>query len=406
VTDTLVPGAAVRAVDGGTPLVPDGATFPALYDRDALADDIAGIVRAGATFAWYGGPRQQAFERAFAGLVDAPHAVMCSSGTMALAILLQAFGAGPGRTVAIPSFTYHSVLSAVLHARAEPFLCATDPDTLLIDVDRAVAEIPAGAVLVAVHAGGRPLDVPELRRRRPDLLVIEDAAEAQGTLLRGRQVGNDGVAAMWSFTTSHNDVHTAAVGGMVTTADPQLAVRVRQLAHYGKPHRSTAAGTPMNPYPAEPGHNGMTSELEAAYGLATAAVAREAWARRRSTGAALRDAIADAGFRTPRTPAGGEENFYDVFFHAGVPAGRTRDWVVDALIAERLPAWSYSSLYALPWLERELRARGAWTARDAELAPVERVRCDTFAIRPSLHADSIPLAALAVRRVFAPTEEV
>ncbi|GGV02278.1 hypothetical protein GCM10010260_43820 [Streptomyces filipinensis] len=370
------------AVNGG-PRAVTATPAPPLVDRAALADDIGRIMREDRAFVWYGGPRQKAFEGAFAELVGARHGVMCSSGTAALQLLLHAAGVRRGSVVAVPDFTFHSVLSCVLSMGAVPFLMAVDAQTLMTDVDRAVAEVPRGAVLVAVHATGRALDVPRLLAERPDLTVVEDTADAQATLLRGRQVGTDGLGACWSFTTSHNEVHTAGVAGMVTTDDRQLADRLRRLAHYGKEHRSVHPGTPLNPMPAEPGYNFMTTEVEAAAGLAAARVAPQAWERRRTAGRDLAGHLAALDLSPVPEPADSTQNFYDVLFRPGPQWTAHEERLLDALVAEGCPAWSYHTLSQFPWVAAELGALGVWGERERRIAEDADALGPVLGIRPA-----------------------
>lgn len=371
------------AVNGGSRAVEGLAPAAPLLDRTELADDVRQIMLEDRAFVWYGGERQRAFEARFADLVGARHAVMCSSGTAALQLLLHAAGARPGSTVAVPDFTFHSVLTAVLGMGAVPFLTAVDPDTLMTDVDRAVAEVPHGAVLIAVHATGRALDVARIRAERPDLTVVEDTADAQATLFRNRQVGTEGAGACWSFTTSHNEVHTAGVAGMVTTDDPALADRLRCLAHYGKEHRSVRPGTPLNPLPVELGFNFMTTEVEAAAGLAAARVAPQAWERRRTAGRELAARLAALGLNPVPEPEGSTQNYYDVLFRPGPRWADDEDWALDALVAEGCPAWSYHTLSQFPWVRAALAELGVWGEREHRIAEAAGARGPVFGIRPA-----------------------
>jgi dTDP-4-amino-4,6-dideoxygalactose transaminase len=390
------------AINGGTALFDGPMTLPSLIDLEWVAAGMDELVRSGQTFVWYGGAQQQRFESTFSTLVGAKCGVMCNSGTSALQLLLRAAGAGPGVVVALPTFTFHAVLSAVLASGATPFLHALDPDTLVLDVDLAIAETPPGAIVVVVHTAGRAVDVRRLIAARPDLLIIEDSADAQATTFEGRQVGGDGIGAAWSFTTSHNEVHTAGVAGMVTTNDESLVARIRQLAHYGKPDQSWHPGTPLNPEPSEPGFNCMTTEIEALYGNATANIAEEAWKRRRQVGTKLAAALAATPVRIPPDPAGGEQNFYDVLFGVERSWSAHRDWALDALIAEGCSAWTYHSLLALDWLPERLRAIGAWTSREDELRAVDPGQREAwFGIRPNLTDVGIERATRSVNKVFA-----
>lgn len=341
-------------------------------DHVHLASQVGQLVLDDAAFAWYGGAYQRAAEARFTELTGAAHGVLCQSGTAALHLLMHAAGLDRDAVVAMPSFCFYSVINVVLMAGALPFLLAVNPETLVVDLDRAVDESPRGALFVAVHAAGAAVDVAELRRRRPDLVVIEDAADAQGTRLRRRQVGHLGVGAAWSFTTSHNEVHGAAVAGAVTTDSAELAGRIRRLCHYGKDHRSITPGIPLNPVPSEPGFNYMSSEIEAAALLASIAGAPRSWEERRRTGAAMEEVLRAAGVRTALSPDGCERNYYDVLFWLPASLAGRREEMLAVLVQDGCPAWTYHSLFELPWLETALSRRNGWGKRERSLAVSEQ----------------------------------
>ncbi|WP_405657889.1 DegT/DnrJ/EryC1/StrS family aminotransferase [Streptomyces sp. NBC_00079] len=387
------------SVNGGRPAIPRPDQPP--ETDEALAEECAKLVRDGHAFQWYGGERQRAFEDAFAQLVGARHAVHSASGTAALHLALHACGVRPGSVVAVPTLGFYSVLNAVLAMGAVPFLVPVRPVDLVLDVDRACEEIPCGATLVAVHHLGRAVDVAEIRARRPDLVVIEDAADAQATRVHGKPVGREGLAACWSFTTTHNVVNTIVPSGMVTTDSEETAVRIRRLMHYGKDFRRYTPGTPLNPLPTELGFNYMSHELAAAIGLHSVRTAAECWETRRANGAALEEGLADLGLRTFPTAPDVEQNYYDVVFAPDDSWGANTGWVLDALVAEGCPAWSYHSLFALAWVRQELERRGAWTSRENELARTEDPTLGhLLGIRPPTLAAQVPHHVAAVRKVF------
>ncbi|GAA2405414.1 hypothetical protein GCM10010420_36450 [Streptomyces glaucosporus] len=387
------------SVNGGQPAIPRPDQPP--ETDEALAEECAKLIRDGHALQWYGGERQRAFEDAFARLVSARHAVHCASGTAALHLALHACGVRPGSVVAVPTLGFYSVLNAVLAMGALPFLVPVRPVDLVMDVDRACEEIPRGATLVAVHHVGRAVDVAEIRARRPDLVVVEDAADAQATRVHGRPVGREGLAACWSFTTTHNVVNTIVPSGMVTTDSEETAVRIRRLMHYGKDFRRYTSGTPLNPLPAEMGFNYMSHELAAAIGLHSVRNAAERWETRRRNGAALEEGLAGLGLRTFPVAPHVEQNYYDVVFAPDASWREDTGWALDALVAEGCPAWSYHSMFALPWVRAELVQRGAWTAREDGLA---RAKDPTLrhllGIRPPALAAQVPDYIAAVRKVF------
>ena len=103
---------------------------------------------------------------------------------------------------------------------------------LNIDVHDAARRItPRTRAIIAVHFGGYPADVLALRALCDEhgLVLIEDCAEAIGARLdqEGRQVGTVGELGAFSFFSKKQ--LCVGEGGMVCTADEELASRVRLL---------------------------------------------------------------------------------------------------------------------------------------------------------------------------------
>jgi dTDP-4-amino-4,6-dideoxygalactose transaminase len=183
------------------------------------------------------GPRTQAFEEALAAYTGSPHALAVSSGTAALHLACLTAGIGPGDEVIVPALTFVASAAAARYVGAEPVLCdirghdGTSYD-LNIDVQDAAKRItPRTRAIVAVHFGGYPADVIALRALCDEhgLVLIEDCAEAIGARLDpdGRQVGTVGELGAFSFFSKKQ--LCVGEGGMVCTANKDLAERVRLL---------------------------------------------------------------------------------------------------------------------------------------------------------------------------------
>ena len=81
------------------------------------------------------GPRTRDFEQRMAERHDAAHAVAMANGTVALAAMYLAAGIGPGDEVIVPSLTFISTATSVLHVGATPVFADVEEDTDLMDVD-------------------------------------------------------------------------------------------------------------------------------------------------------------------------------------------------------------------------------------------------------------------------------
>jgi dTDP-4-amino-4,6-dideoxygalactose transaminase len=181
------------------------------------------------------GPRTAELEDHFAAYTGARHAVAVANGTAALHLICVAAGLGPGDEVVLPSLTFVASANAVAYTGAtpvfadirsptEPWLSATECARALSDRTRAV---------LAVHYGGHAGELERLRELcvTNDLLLIEDAAHAAGSVLHGRHLGTFGIAGAFSLFSNKN--LAVGEGGVVVTDDDDVADRIRLLRSHG-----------------------------------------------------------------------------------------------------------------------------------------------------------------------------
>lgn len=169
----------------------------------------------------------QEFETQFAEYIQAPFAASVSNGTVALHLALVALGIGPGDEVIVPTLTYISSANAVVHAGATPVFCDCEPDNWQMSAQEVAAKItPRTRAILPVHLYGAACDMKALvlLAHEHGLFVIEDCAEAIGTLIERRHVGTFGDIATFSFF--GNKTITTGEGGMVVSATQTLHERV------------------------------------------------------------------------------------------------------------------------------------------------------------------------------------
>ncbi|HEY0774342.1 MAG TPA: DegT/DnrJ/EryC1/StrS family aminotransferase [Nocardioidaceae bacterium] len=184
------------------------------------------------------GPEVAAFEEEFSALVDGRHCVAVNSGTSALHLSLIALGIGPGDEVLVPSFSFAASANAVRLVGADPVFVDIEPDHFTMDPDAAAAAIgPKTAAIMPVHLYGHPADMTALQglADRHDIAVVEDAAQAHAATWQGTQVGAFGAVGCFSFYPTKN-MHSLE-GGMVSTADAQVARTLRLLRNQGMEQR-------------------------------------------------------------------------------------------------------------------------------------------------------------------------
>src|SRR5690348_10258972 len=227
--------------DTSTPVAPLRARIDAAIS--AVLDDERYIL----------GPNVAAFEQEFAAYLGAGHAIGVANGTDALTIALRAMGVGPGDEVVVPSFTFYASAEAIPPTGATPVFCDVDPDTFCVTPDTVKAALtPRTKAVIAVHLFGNVAPVREIEAL--GVPVLEDAAQAAGSLSDDGRPGALGTAATFSFFPSKN-LGCFGDGGAITTNDPEIADRCRMLRFHGSYDKTSFAHI---------GWNSRLDELQAA----------------------------------------------------------------------------------------------------------------------------------------------
>jgi len=255
------------AIDGGRPV----RATPLPYGRHAIEEeDVQAVVMALRSGWLTAGPQVPEFERAFARLAGARHAVAVSSGTAALHAAAFAAGVGPGDEVVVPALTFAASANAVLYLGGKPVFADVRADTLNVDPADVAAKLNARTrAVMAVDFAGQPSDLDELPAlaRSRSVTLIEDAAHALGAEHRGRRVGSIADLTTFSF---HPVKHvTTGEGGLVTTDSDEAARRLRRFRNHGLEtefRERDARGDVYSPM-VDLGYNYRITDLQCALGL-------------------------------------------------------------------------------------------------------------------------------------------
>lgn len=203
------------------------------------------------------GPEVKAFEAEFAAWCGSQHGIGVANGTDAIHLALRALNIGAGDEVITTAHTAVATVAAIEMAGATPVFADIDAERYGLDPESVARAIsPRTRAIVAVHLYGHPVDLGPLLdlATRHNLHLIEDCAQAHGALWNGHKVGSVGVVGCFSLYPTKN-LGGIGDGGIVITADPALADRLRQLRQYGW----------VRPQHAEmPGWNSRLDELQAA----------------------------------------------------------------------------------------------------------------------------------------------
>lgn len=201
----------------------------------------------------------QKFGEMIADFVGTKYATVVTSGTAALYLSLLSAGVGPGDKVLVPNYTMIATPNAVVWAGAEPVLVDVEPDTLCMDIDKAPVDAETKA-LMYVPINGRSGDMRKVVDfcSRNNLLLIEDACQALGSVYKEKYLGTFGDLGTYSFTP--HKIITTGQGGAIVTNDEKLYRKIKKLKDF---HR-TAPGTDQHD---GIGFNFKFTDLQAALGI-------------------------------------------------------------------------------------------------------------------------------------------
>ena len=288
------------------------------------------------------GPRVAAFEAAVAARCGVDHGVACSSGTAALHLALAALDLAPGSKVIVPGYTFPATINVVLLCGLTPVIADVDPETFNVSIasarralegDDGTDDPRPAAVLLAVHQFGLPAPLDALGGlcAARGTIVVEDAACALGASLEvgGVDTPAGGLGRMGCFSFHPRKIVTTGEGGLISTADPALAERLRRLRNHGM--QATPAGLAF----IEAGYNYRLTEMQGAIGVVqmTRLDALLADRARIATGYMERlSALERLGVQAPRVPPGATPTWQTV--QCRIPTGADLDAVIAAVRAE------------------------------------------------------------------------
>jgi len=259
------------------------------------------------------GPELEAFEAEFSQYCDVKHCIGVGNGLEALHLLLRAYGIGFGDEVIVPSNTFIATWLAVTQCGAIPVPVEPDPDTYNINPAQIVGAITNRTrAIIPVHLYGQPADMDPINEvaNKRGLVVIEDAAQAQGARYKGRRVGSLAHSAATSFYPGKN-LGALGDGGAVLTNDDAIAGKVKQLRNYGSKvkYQHDIAG-----------YNSRLDEMQAAFLRAKLNVLDEWNARRMEVARRYSALLANTDVYLPNVP-----DFADPVWHLYVIRSERRN---------------------------------------------------------------------------------
>jgi dTDP-4-amino-4,6-dideoxygalactose transaminase len=179
----------------------------------------------------------------------------------------------PGDEVIVPAFTWIATANIVEHLGAKVVFCDVDLETFNLDVAKLESLLtPKTKAVLPVHLFGMAADMQVINvfAKANKLWVVEDAACGFGSRYHGQHVGTLGDTGVFSF--HPRKAITTGEGGMVTTQDDELAVKLRRLRDHGAAMSDLQRHLGTRPYlladHPDAGYNQRMTDLQAALGSA------------------------------------------------------------------------------------------------------------------------------------------
>jgi pyridoxal phosphate-dependent aminotransferase EpsN len=327
------------------------------------------------------------FEADFSARVGGRPCVALASGTAAMHLALRLVGVGPGDEVICPSLTFIASVNPAVYLGATPVFVDSDRGSWNLDpemLDEVLREkarkgkLPRAVVAVHLYGQSADLDAIAAACARYDVALVEDAAEALGTLYKGKQVGQHSPVSAFSF--NGNKVITTSGGGMLVAQNPEWVAKARFW--------SQQAREPGIAYHhLEMGYNYRLSNVLAGVGRGQLAVLEDRVAARRAVFDRYAEAFADLEGLTPmpEAPFNRATRWLSVFLVDAKTLGCERDAVLAALAKEDIearPVWKPMHLQPLfasaerhgGTVAEDLFARGVCLPSSSSMTASEQAR--------------------------------
>lgn len=180
------------------------------------------------------------FEELFKKHLDVKYAMATSSCTGAMHMGLSALGISYNDEVILADINWIASAAPITYLGAKPVFVDILADTWCIDPSKIEAAItPKTKAIIAVHLYGNLCEMDEIMKiaKKHNLYVIEDAAEAIGSIYKGKRAGSIGDFGVFSF--HGTKTITTGEGGMFVTNNPELYEKVSILNSHGRNPKNT-----------------------------------------------------------------------------------------------------------------------------------------------------------------------
>lgn len=305
---------------------------------------------------WYGKKAYyyvEKFESEFAKYHDRQYALMTPNCTTALHLLLAALGIGPGDEVIVPDCTWVGSTACITYQRANTIFADIDPIHWCLTpetIERVVTTHTKAVIVVDLFGNMPDWDGIETLCSKHGILMIEDAAEALGSMYKGIRAGKFGIGSTFSF--HRTKTIATGEGGILLLDDEKLFERCKFLRDHGR-----SPGTYFN---TEVAFKYMPFNVQAALGYAQLQRIDELVGKKRWIWKGFRGRLSDIpDILLNPEPEGVTNGVWATALVFGKSHGMTRDRALVELPKLGLPArpffYPLSSLPAYPGREADGR---------------------------------------------------
>ena len=187
---------------------------------------------------YWTGKQCKNFEKKFSIYHENKYSVSVSNGSVALELALKALKLKKNEKVIVTPRSFIISASCVLNLGLEPiFADVNDNGNLCIDEIVKVYNEKVKAIIL-VHLNGLPCDLDPILKfaKRKKIFLIEDCSQAHGAVYKKKKVGSFGNLSTWSFC-QDKIISTGGEGGMISTNDKKLWLRLWSLKDHGKNYK-------------------------------------------------------------------------------------------------------------------------------------------------------------------------
>jgi dTDP-4-amino-4,6-dideoxygalactose transaminase len=189
------------------------------------------------------GVKVHAFEKEWANFIGQKYCVTFNSGTSAaisgLLALKHKHSIKDSAKVITTPLTYISTTNSIIHSKLQPVYVDVDRETFGITPENIKSfldeEEPSDcAIILPVHLMGYPVDMDKINKiaKQKGLIVVEDSAQAHGTLYHGKKTGSMSALSIFSFYVAHN-IQAGEMGAIVTDNE-EIATLAKRIKSNGR----------------------------------------------------------------------------------------------------------------------------------------------------------------------------